>query len=124
MQGAGQAQPPASCSILRYTLSTKKGLFLYDAKRHALEQVVREDVRGAAGRQEFVKHAPVNLIYVADFERMGGSSGDKVFYSAANTGGLQLRAPVRVYQYANVYRSRFWFILCAGFHRRGAYDRL
>lgn len=39
------------------------------------------------GRQEFVKDAPVNLIYVADFSRMGtATKEDRELYSAADTG--------------------------------------
>ena len=39
------------------------------------------------GIQAFVQEAPVNLIYVADFSRMGRATTDqKVFYSAAATG--------------------------------------
>jgi nitroreductase len=37
--------------------------------------------------QPFVKGAPVNLVYVADYSRMGGVTGDdKTLYSAADTG--------------------------------------
>ncbi len=40
-----------------------------------------------AGLQPFVKDAPANLIYVADFSKMSKASDDqKVFYSAADTG--------------------------------------
>ena len=63
------------------------GLYRYDARAHALQPVLKEDVRALAGRQPFVKHAPVNLIYVADLARMGkASEADKVLYSAADTG--------------------------------------
>ncbi|OHB60651.1 MAG: nitroreductase [Planctomycetes bacterium RBG_13_46_10] len=64
-----------------------EGLYLYDAKGHVLKPVLAQDVRAATGRQEFVKDVPVNLIYVADFTRMGDvSAEEKVFYSAADTG--------------------------------------
>ena len=68
-------------------VASAHGLYLYDAKAHALKPVLAEDIRGATGRQSFVKKAPVNLIYVADFSRMGSAADDeKVFYSAAATG--------------------------------------
>jgi SagB-type dehydrogenase family enzyme len=64
-----------------------EGLFLYDAKAHRLNPVVAEDLRGATGTQPFVAQAPVNLIYVADYARMGsGSEESKNFYAAADTG--------------------------------------
>jgi len=68
-------------------VATADGLYLYDAKAHTLKPVLAEDVRAATGRQPFVQEAPVNLIYVADFSKMGKTTAeDKVFYSAANTG--------------------------------------
>ena len=68
-------------------VATASGLYLYSPKEHRLQQVMPEDIRAAAGRQDFVKDVPVNLIYVADFAKMGGSQEqDKIFYSAANTG--------------------------------------
>jgi SagB-type dehydrogenase family enzyme len=64
-----------------------EGLYLYDHKAHRLDLVVKGDLRAATGRQDFVGAAPVNLVYVADFGRMGGGSiEDKVLYSAADTG--------------------------------------
>jgi SagB-type dehydrogenase family enzyme len=63
------------------------GLYLYDAKGNTLQPILAQDVRAAAGIQPFVKDVPVNLIYVADFTKMGKATDeDKVFYSAANTG--------------------------------------
>ena len=63
------------------------GLYLYDAKANLLNPVLSEDIRAATGRQPFVKDAPVNLIYVADFSKMGQASNeDKILYSAAATG--------------------------------------
>ena len=67
--------------------ATADGLYLYDAKAHRLKLVLSEDIRAMTGRQPFVKEAPLNLIYVADFSRMGKASNeDKEFYSAADTG--------------------------------------
>jgi nitroreductase len=46
---------------------------------------MNSDIREATGRQPFVKDAPVNLIYVADFSRMGDRAEDvKHWYSAAD----------------------------------------
>ncbi len=69
-------------------VATAQGLYLYDAKAHSLMPVLAQDIRAATGLQPFVKDAPVNLVYVADFSRMGEktTAEDKVFYSAADTG--------------------------------------
>ena len=46
-----------------------------------------EDIRAATGLQPFVKDAPVNLVFAADYSRMGSASEeDKDFYSATDTG--------------------------------------
>jgi SagB-type dehydrogenase family enzyme len=70
-------------------VATADGLYLYEAKEHVLRPVLAEDVREATGPQPFVKDAPVNLVYVADFAKMVGYTEDqKEFYSAANTGHI------------------------------------
>jgi SagB-type dehydrogenase family enzyme len=69
-------------------VATADGLYLYDAKLHVLKLVVAQDLRALTGRQDFVKDAPVNLVYVADLARMDAdaSAEDKQLYAAADTG--------------------------------------
>jgi len=68
-------------------VATADGLYLYEVKSHALKLILSDDIRALTGRQDFVKEAPVNLIYVADFSKMGtASKEDKELYSAADTG--------------------------------------
>jgi SagB-type dehydrogenase family enzyme len=68
-------------------VATVDGLFLYDAKKNTLNPILAKDIRALTGHQPFVKDAPVNLIYVADFAKTGqSSSGDRDFYTAADTG--------------------------------------
>jgi SagB-type dehydrogenase family enzyme len=68
-------------------VATAEGLYLYDAKAHALKPVLAEDIRALTGGQPYVKEASANLVYVADFSKMGEAEMDaKVFYSAADTG--------------------------------------
>jgi len=63
------------------------GAYRYDARRHALQSVVNVDLRAATGMQEFVGTAPLNLVYVADFGKMGDASAeDRTFYAAADAG--------------------------------------
>ena len=64
-----------------------EGLYLYDAKNLELKPILPEDIRTLTGRQDFVRSAPVNLIYVADYSRMDNATReDKDLYSAADTG--------------------------------------
>ena len=63
------------------------GLILYEAKTHRLLPVLEQDIRAVTGLQPFVKDAPVNLIFVADFARMGDADAEaKQLYSATDTG--------------------------------------
>jgi SagB-type dehydrogenase family enzyme len=64
-----------------------EALCLYEAKTHCLIPVVAKDLRAATGQQEFVKDAPLNLVYVADFSRMARMSDEhKKLYSATDVG--------------------------------------
>lgn len=69
-------------------VAMKSGVYLYDAKQNQLQQVIAKDIRAATGKQDFVAAAPVNIIYVADYTRMGDSMSDeeKGHYSALHTG--------------------------------------
>ena len=42
-----------------------------DVKANQLKLLLAEDLRGLAGTQAYVKEAPVNLIYVSDYAKMG-----------------------------------------------------
>ena len=63
----------------------KGGLYLYDPNANVLNLVLEEDIRALTGRQDFTKKAPVNLIFVSDFDRIR-YEGFKEFYSATDTG--------------------------------------
>jgi SagB-type dehydrogenase family enzyme len=68
-------------------VATAEGLFLYDAQANALQRILSDDIREKTGSQDFLKEAPVDLVYVADYAKMGDrSEEDKKFYSAADVG--------------------------------------
>lgn len=63
----------------------KNGIYLYDASNLLLRLIVAGDHRAAAGIQDYVATAPVNLVYVADYDKMGtGSEESKQVYAAAD----------------------------------------
>jgi hypothetical protein len=67
---------------------TADGLYLYEPKGHKLIGLLSDDLRALAGKQDYVKTAPVNLIYVKDFttyeaEKM--SDQNKFWYSGRST---------------------------------------
>jgi len=85
--GRRTAPTAANWQEIDIYLAMAEGLYLYEAKSHLLKPVLAEDIRALAGRQSFVKDAPLNLIYVADFSRIGrGTNEEKDFFSAADTG--------------------------------------
>jgi SagB-type dehydrogenase family enzyme len=70
-------------------LAMSDGLFLYDAAQNQLRRILSEDIRGATGMQDFVKDAPLNLIYVADVAKAGWKGPESIeFYSGADTAFL------------------------------------
>ncbi len=68
-------------------VAAEEALYLYDAKDNQLLPILEEDIRAFTGKQGFVKIAPLNLVYVADFSKIGAdNTEDKIFYSAVDTG--------------------------------------
>jgi SagB-type dehydrogenase family enzyme len=68
-------------------VATADGLYLYDARGHALRQMLAQDIRIKTGMQPFVADAPINLVYVADHSRMvEAEETDRILYSAADAG--------------------------------------
>lgn len=68
-------------------VATKEGLYLYNPQQHRLEPVLQQDIRPLTGTQTYVVDAPINLVYVADFAKMGNAVKEsKDFYAAVDTG--------------------------------------
>ena len=68
-------------------VATADGVFRYDAAAHALVKHADGDSRDLTGTQDFVKDAAVNLVYVADWDKMGDAGEeDKLLYSGADVG--------------------------------------
>lgn len=62
------------------------GAYLYDAKANALAGMVGGDLRRLTGIQEFVAHAPLNLVYVADTTKVTRASPEDLpIYLGADT---------------------------------------
>lgn len=66
-----------------------QGLFLYNAIKHELEPIVDQDIRATTGKQRYPALAPVNLIYVVNFDRMPGiPRQDAIEAAAISTGAI------------------------------------
>jgi nitroreductase len=65
------------------------GAFRYDAKDNSLKLIVKENLQGVVSKQKEVITAPVNLVFVADFDKMAKTpEKEKDFFSAIDTGYL------------------------------------
>jgi SagB-type dehydrogenase family enzyme len=64
-----------------------KGVYLYDAQENLLRPVLPGNIHALTGKQDFVEDAPINLIFVANYAKMGNASTEaKDFYSATDVG--------------------------------------
>jgi len=61
------------------------GVWLYDPQRHRLTQVIPDDVRVQTGLQDFVGTAPLELVYVADGDRLEAAGENKRFWAFADS---------------------------------------
>lgn len=62
-----------------------KGIYLYNPLDSTLYPVIGGDLREQAGTQEYVKTAPLNLIYVADYSKMkNAEEARKESYASAD----------------------------------------
>lgn len=65
-----------------------EGAYRYDAASNVLQPVAAGDLRPLAGQQPFVKDAPLNLLYVADYTRMNKVPADKLDIMASADAGF------------------------------------
>ena len=80
---------PAAKNWYEYDIYLLKsdGWFLYEVTKHSLLKMGNEDLRIYGGTQDFVKAAPVILVYVADFGRMNDTTDElRKFFSAVDVG--------------------------------------
>jgi len=63
---------PSACNSqeIKIYAAMKKGLFLYDEKKHQLVKILSKDIRENIGTQTMMHSAPVGLIYVSDYSKL------------------------------------------------------
>jgi nitroreductase len=68
-------------------LAMANGVWIYDPRRQRLVRHMKDDIRGETTiGQEFVKTAPLNLVYVSDAARLGNASeADRIFNGVADS---------------------------------------
>ena len=75
---------------------TADGVYLYNAKKHALELKFKGDHRAACGLQDFHKIAPLVLVFVSDMSAVGNTVEQQCLYAGNHSGS----ASQNVYLYA------------------------
>jgi len=87
-QSNGHTAPSAmNMQEIDIYLARADGLYLYDARANALNQILSGDIREITGKQPFVKDAPVNIIFVAELKKMGEvPAADTNFYAGTDIG--------------------------------------
>jgi len=65
------------------------GIYLYDLQKNELQPVIEGDYRELAGGQDFVKDAPLNLVFIADFSiyELKKITGEKCLWLASLDAG-------------------------------------
>jgi len=87
VESKGRTAPSAmNVQEIDIYVAFSSGLYLYDPLNNTLELIVAEDIRAVTGTQSFVKEAPINLIFVADFSRTEKLEGNKEAIAACDTG--------------------------------------
>mgnify|MGYP001374679398 CR=1 FL=1 len=70
----GKRTVPSAMAL--YPLQTyavlTNGIYLYNPQKHILEPVVAGDFRNLCGLQNFVQQAPLNLVFIADYNKYDG----------------------------------------------------
>lgn len=64
-----------------------QGVQVYIPESHSLRRISYKDIRAATGAQDFPAVAPLNLVYVANYDKMVDADVEqKEFYAATDTG--------------------------------------
>ncbi|MDR1762126.1 MAG: nitroreductase family protein [Bacteroidales bacterium] len=84
----GKRTVPSSQNSQEYTIYvfTSKGVYVWDDVNNILEVFRNGDQRALTGPQDFVKNASVNLVYVANFQKIKGAEEEKDVTAAVNCG--------------------------------------
>jgi len=76
----GKRTSPAAMAIYSVDIYVvlPEGVYLYDVAKHQLTLVAKGDFRTAAGQQDFVYTAPVNLVYVLNLKNWQNARAQQV----------------------------------------------
>ena len=67
--GKRTAPSARNCQEIDIYVVVTEGVFVYQATSNTLKQIFSGDIRTLTGTQEFVKDAPLNLLFVVDYTK-------------------------------------------------------
>ena len=81
---------PSAVNVQEFDLYlfTREGIYLYDAAKNAIHLVVKGDHRKEISQQKHFAVAPISIVMVANYDRMGvfKNTEDRDFYAAVDAG--------------------------------------
>ena len=81
---------PSAVNVQEYDiyLFTREGIYLYNAEKNAILLMVKGDHRAEISQQKHFAVAPVSIVMVANYDRMGvfKNTEDRDFYAAVDAG--------------------------------------
>ena len=91
-RGDGKRTVPSALALypIKMYAVLANGIYLYSSENHELQPVAEGDFRELAGLQPFVKTAPLNLVFIADYSKYQGDRPvpqEKWLYLAALDAG-------------------------------------
>lgn len=94
-------------------LFTHEGIYLYDAAKNALLLVVKGDHRSEISQQKHFAVAPISIVMVANYDRMGvfKKTEDRDFYAAVDAGYISQN----IYLYCS--SAKLATVACGGIDR-------
>lgn len=85
--GRRTAPSARNCQEIDIYVFDDENVYLYSPEQNALKQVLEGDRREEAVIQPFAKKAPIILVFVANYEKMGDMDDDaREFYGATDCG--------------------------------------
>ena len=113
---------PSAVNVQEYDiyLFTREGIYLYNAEKNAILLMVKGDHRAEISQQKHFAVAPVSIVMVANYDRMGvfKNTEDRDFYAAVDAGYIS----------QNIYlfcaSAKLGTVACGGINRDTIHKRL
>jgi SagB-type dehydrogenase family enzyme len=85
---SGERTVPSAMNMQEFDIYVlmREGAYIYNARRNVLRPVAAGDLREMTGMQPFVKDAPLDLVYVADYSCLAKVGDQADFYAACDVG--------------------------------------